>query len=154
MPNRMAQEAVIRQALKSAGVEPSRVSYVEAHGTGTPLGDPIEVRALLSVYGRGRSPERPLAIGSLKTNVGHMESAAGIGGLIKTVLALQNQEIPPHIHFQRLNPGISFSDCPVRYSNPADSMGYSRRAPPRWRKLVRRQRHERPRHIGRGAGAH
>ena len=89
------------------------MSYVEAHGTGTPLGDPIEVRALLSAYGRGRSPERPLTIGSLKTNVGHMESAAGIGGLIKTVLALQNQEIPPHIHFQRLNPGISFSDCPV-----------------------------------------
>ena len=95
VPNRMAQEAVIRQALKSAGVEPERVSYVEAHGTGTSLGDPIEVRALLSVYGRGRIAERPLAIGSLKTNLGHMESAAGIGGLIKTVLALQNKRFRP-----------------------------------------------------------
>ena len=113
VPNRMAQEAVIRQAIKGAGVEPSQVSYVEAHGTGTPLGDPIEVRALLSVYGRGRSPGWPLTIGSVKTNIGHLEAAAGIAGLIKVVLALQNGEIPPHIHFKKLNPGISFSDCPV-----------------------------------------
>jgi acyl transferase domain-containing protein/NADPH:quinone reductase-like Zn-dependent oxidoreductase/NAD(P)-dependent dehydrogenase (short-subunit alcohol dehydrogenase family)/acyl carrier protein len=113
VPNRLAQEAVIRQALKSAGVEPTQVSYVEAHGTGTSLGDPIEVRALLSVYGRGCLPERPLAIGSLKTNIGHLESAAGIAGLIKAILALQNEEIPPHIHFKKLNPGISFSDVSV-----------------------------------------
>ena len=113
VPNRMAQEAVIRQALKSAGVEPDRVSYVEAHGTGTSLGDPIEVRALLSVYGRGSIAERPLAIGSLKANLGHMESAAGIGGLIKTVLALQNNEIPPQIHFKKLNPGISLGNAPT-----------------------------------------
>ncbi len=79
VPDRMAQEAVIQHALTNAGIQPNQVSYVEAHGTGTPLGDPIEVRALLSAYGRGRSPERPLTIGSLKTNVGHMESAAGIG---------------------------------------------------------------------------
>ena len=86
-PNGLAQEAVIRQALSNAGVEPSQVGYVETHGTGTWLGDPIEVRALGNVLSANR--KKPFVIGSVKTNIGHTEGAAGVAGLIKTVLALQ-----------------------------------------------------------------
>ena len=105
-PNGPSQRAVIRQALKNAGVKPAQVSYVEAHGTGTPLGDPIEVKSLKKVLMRDRPLDRPCHIGSVKTNIGHLESAAGIAGLIKVVLALQHREIPPNLHFKRLNPYI------------------------------------------------
>ncbi|MDP5336970.1 MAG: SDR family NAD(P)-dependent oxidoreductase [Nodularia sp. (in: cyanobacteria)] len=105
VPNGLAQEALLRQALNNARVEPHQVSYVEAHGTGTPLGDPIEVRALGSVF--ARSNQEPLKIGSVKTNIGHLESAAGIAGLIKVVLSLHHAEIPPHLHLNTLNPRIS-----------------------------------------------
>ena len=104
VPNGLAQEAVIRQALRNGGVDPASVGYVEAHGTGTSLGDPIELDALDAVLGEGRGPDQPLVVGSLKTNFGHMESAAGIAGLIKVILALQHEEIPPHLHFKSLNP--------------------------------------------------
>ena len=103
VPNGLAQEAVIRQALRAAGVEPAAVSYVEAHGTGTSLGDPIELESLDAVLGQGRAPDRPLIVGSAKTNLGHLESAAGMAGLIKVVLSLQHGEIPPHLHFTTLN---------------------------------------------------
>ena len=93
VPNGLAQQAVIEQALYSAGIPPSRVGYVEAHGTGTALGDPIELEALGAVFGDHRDP--PLVVGSVKTNVGHLETAAGIAGLIKVVLSLQHGEIPP-----------------------------------------------------------
>jgi acyl transferase domain-containing protein len=98
VPNKLAQESVIREALLKAGIKPNQVDYVEAHGTGTPLGDPIEVRALSSVYRQDRLPTQPLAIGAVKTNVGHLESAAGVAGLIKVVLSLQHGLIPPHLH--------------------------------------------------------
>ena len=114
VPNGPAQQAVLRQALQNAGVEPGQVSYVEAHGTGTPLGDPIEVGALAAVYGEGHSNEEPLLIGSVKTNIGHLETAAGIAGLIKVVLSLQEGQIPPHLHFQRPNPHLSWESLPVR----------------------------------------
>ncbi|MDJ0597117.1 MAG: polyketide synthase, partial [Pleurocapsa sp. MO_226.B13] len=94
VPNGPSQQAVIRQALKNAGVRPEEVSYIEAHGTGTSLGDPIEVGALGGVFAKNRSPEASLAIGSVKTNIGHLEGAAGIAGLIKVVLALQHKIIP------------------------------------------------------------
>lgn len=113
-PSGPAQEAVIRAALKSAGVAPRQVGYVEAHGTGTSLGDPIEVRALGLVYGEAREPASPLQIGSIKTNVGHLEAAAGVAGLLKVVLALQHGEIPPHLHFQVPNPHIAWADYPVK----------------------------------------
>jgi acyl transferase domain-containing protein/acyl-CoA synthetase (AMP-forming)/AMP-acid ligase II/acyl carrier protein len=112
VPNGLAQKAVIRAALEKAGIEPRLVSYVETHGTGTPLGDPIEVRALSAVLGKERPKSSPLILGSVKTNIGHLESAAGIAGLIKVVLSLQHGEIPPHLHFQELNPQISLEDLP------------------------------------------
>ena len=113
VPNGPAQEAVLRDALARGGVRPSDVSYIEAHGTGTSLGDPIEVRALGAVFGEGRTPDRPLAIGSVKTNIGHLEAAAGIAGFIKVVLALQHEEIPPHLHLRAPNPLIDWPSLPV-----------------------------------------
>lgn len=112
VPNKAAQVEVIRQALERAGIEPGQVDYVEAHGTGTPLGDPIEIRALAEVYGK-RSADRPLIIGTVKTNVGHLESAAGVAGLIKTVLSLEHGIIPAHLHFKKLNPAISLDEIPA-----------------------------------------
>ncbi|AFZ28245.1 amino acid adenylation enzyme/thioester reductase family protein (plasmid) [Cylindrospermum stagnale PCC 7417] len=111
-PNGLSQQRVIRQALKNAGVTPAQISYVETHGTGTPLGDPIEIRALKAVLMEGRSLEQPCYIGSVKTNIGHLEAAAGIAGLIKAVLSLQHKEITPHLHLQQLNPYISFEGTP------------------------------------------
>ncbi len=113
VPNGPAQEALIRKALASAGVSPAQVDYVEAHGTGTPLGDPIEVRALGNVFGDGRAAADPLLIGSVKTNVGHLESAAGIAGLIKVALSLHRGEIPAHLHLESLNPLIALDAIPA-----------------------------------------
>jgi amino acid adenylation domain-containing protein len=113
VPNGPAQQAVIRQALSAAKVEPWQVQYVEAHGTGTSLGDPIELIALGEVYGQHRSPDQPLIVGSVKTNLGHLETAAGITGLIKLVLALNHQEIPPHLHFQQPSPHIPWHELPI-----------------------------------------
>ncbi len=101
-PNGLAQQAVIDAALKDAGVEASEVDYLEAHGTGTPLGDPIEVKAALAVLGANR--ERPLIIGSVKTNIGHVEAAAGASALAKVALSLEHGEIPPLLHLKQLNP--------------------------------------------------
>ena len=103
-PNPLAQEAVLREAYRRAGVSPGDVQYVEAHGTGTLLGDPIEARPLGAVLAVDRSPGRPCALGSVKTNIGHLEAAAGIAGLIKVALALQHREIPPSLHFKEPNP--------------------------------------------------
>lgn len=106
-PNKLAQEAVMRQALARAGVRPSEVSYVEAHGSGTALGDPIEIAALEAVYSEARVQEQPLLVGSVKTNIGHLVGASGMAGLLKTVLSLQQKTIPPHLHLHQLNPHIS-----------------------------------------------
>ena len=113
-PNGLSQQAVLRQALDNAAVEPSAITYVETHGTGTALGDPIEVEVLASVLGRSRPPDRTCVLGSVKTNLGHLEAAAGIAGLIKVVLALQNEAIPPHLHFTALNPHISLQNTPFK----------------------------------------
>ncbi|AUB35345.1 Non-ribosomal peptide synthetase component F [Nostoc flagelliforme CCNUN1] len=111
-PNGPSQQAVIRQALEQAGVAPAQISYVEAHGTGTSLGDPIEVKSLKAVLMEGRSPEQPCWIGSVKTNIGHLEGAAGMAGLIKVVLQMQQREIAPHLHLKQLNPYISLEGTP------------------------------------------
>ncbi len=106
-PNGAAQEAVIHQALLNARLNPAQISYVEAHGTGTSLGDPIEFDSLKAVLMKGRAPNRQCLLGSVKTNIGHLEAAAGIAGLIKVVLSLWHNEIPPVLHFKRRNPHIS-----------------------------------------------
>jgi 3-oxoacyl-(acyl-carrier-protein) synthase/acyl carrier protein/SAM-dependent methyltransferase len=108
-PNGPAQEAVMRAALRDAELEPDAVDYIEAHGTGTPLGDPMEIRAIGAVYGSGRSSSSPVRIGSVKTNLGHTEAAAGLTGLIKVVLMMQPAGgIAPHLHFKQPSPQIEW----------------------------------------------
>ena len=109
-PNQGSQIAVLREAYRRAGIPPLEVQYVEAHGTGTALGDPIEAKALSTVLCEGRSPESTLRIGSVKSNIGHLEAAAGIAGFIKVVLAMQNRQIPPSLHFSEANPYIPFDE--------------------------------------------
>lgn len=111
-PNGHAQAALIRGVLAGAGVAGAEIGYVEAHGTGTPLGDPIEIEALAAALGP-REPGSPCHVGSVKANVGHLEGAAGIAGLIKATLVIQHGAIPPQVHFQRLNPHISLGGTPL-----------------------------------------
>jgi acyl transferase domain-containing protein len=111
-PNGLAQQAVIRQALTRANVSPNQIDYVEAHGTGTPLGDRTEVQSLVAVLGSGRSPDQPCFFGSVKANIGHLEAAAGIAGLIKATLCLQQGEIPPQLHLKELNPHLGLEKTP------------------------------------------
>ncbi len=118
VPNGLAQQEVIRQALVDARIEAGEVSYVEAHGTGTALGDPIELRALDAVFGKTRRDVQKLITGSVKTNIGHLEAAAGIGSLIKVILSLQHGEIPPHLHFKNPSPHIPWED--IRISIPTE----------------------------------
>ena len=113
-PGVEGQAQVIAKAQASAGVKPETIGYIEAHGTGTALGDPIEIRALRQVFGGGDGRTGLCAIGSLKTNIGHLDAAAGVAGLIKTVLALQHRQIPPSLHFEEPNPKIDFVNSPFR----------------------------------------
>ena len=117
VPNGPAQEQVIDEALSRAGVAPSEVDYLEAHGTGSALGDPMEVQAAASVLGRGREAGRPLLMGSVKTNIGHLEAAAGIAGIIKLVLAMRHGVIPKHLHFEAPNPHLDWDRLPVRVTS-------------------------------------
>lgn len=113
-PSVDGQQAMLRQAYRTAGVSPASVQYVEAHGTGTRVGDPIELGALGAVLGEGRDANRPCLIGSIKTNIGHTEAASGIAGLIKVVLAMQRREIPPSLHMREPNPSIPWDDLALR----------------------------------------
>lgn len=113
VPNGLAQQAVLRSALDDAGVEPADVQYFEAHGTGTTLGDPIEIEAMGAVLGAGRPADRAVIAGSVKTNLGHLESASGIAGVIKVVLSMQHGEIPPHLHFNTPSPQIPWPRFPI-----------------------------------------
>ncbi|MFI4954481.1 MAG: SDR family NAD(P)-dependent oxidoreductase, partial [Gammaproteobacteria bacterium] len=113
VPNGIAQETVLKKALANANIMANEVDYIEAHGTGTSLGDPIEIGALTTVYGNERDPAQPLIISTVKTNIGHLESAAGIAGMIKTILALHYKQIPPHLHFHTLNPHINLQAIPA-----------------------------------------
>ena len=112
-PNSGSQQAVIRQALAQAGVAPRELQYIEAHGTGTALGDPIETGALGAVLGPRDGPAHTCALGSVKANIGHLEAAAGIAGLIKVVLSMQHEAIPPQVHFRALNPHIDLAHTPL-----------------------------------------
>ncbi|MFT4625565.1 MAG: acyl transferase domain-containing protein/acyl carrier protein [Myxococcota bacterium] len=112
-PSGRAQQQVVRQALENGGLTPADVDYVEAHGTGTPLGDPIELDALKAVFGT-RDGDRPLFVGSAKTNFGHLETAAGIAGFVKLLLTLDGEGVPPHLHLTALNPRIQLDGTPLR----------------------------------------
>ena len=111
-PSGLAQQAVVREALERAGVSPAAISYVECHGTGTSLGDPIEVNALCAVLAAGRDAEQPCWLGSVKANLGHLEAAAGMAGLIKVLLCFQHGQLPQHLHLNRLNPLIQLEQTP------------------------------------------
>ncbi|MYF73442.1 MAG: SDR family NAD(P)-dependent oxidoreductase, partial [Gemmatimonadetes bacterium] len=117
VPNTPALEEVIETALSDAKIPASDVDYLEAHGTGTTVGDPIEINAVANVYGKGRSSDQPLLIGSLKTNVGHLESPAGVAGVIKAALVLKRGVIPKHLHFHNPNPSLDWDRLPLRVTS-------------------------------------
>ncbi len=113
VPNGRAQQAMLRAALANAGLAPAQVQFIEAHGTGTAIGDPIEVEALGAVLGQGRRADQPLFLSSVKTNIGHPESAAGVASLIKVILSMQHGEIPPLLHLQERSPKIPWPAFPI-----------------------------------------
>ncbi len=117
VPHTPALEQVMETALADAGVLPSQVDYLEAHGTGTAVGDPIEIDAVANVYGRERDPNHPLLVGSVKTNVGHLESAAGIAGVIKAALVVNTGVIPKHLHFRDPNPSTDWERLPLQITS-------------------------------------
>ncbi|AKT41316.1 type I polyketide synthase [Chondromyces crocatus] len=123
VPSGAAQQTLVREALSRAGVIPAEVGYVEAHGTGTPLGDPIELRALGAVLSEGRPAGHPLLVGSIKSNIGHLEAAAGVAGLLKAVLCLQHRRIPPHLHFRDPNPNAPWAE--IQAEIPTRSMPWA-----------------------------
>lgn len=112
-PSGQAQLELLQQALKVSGLQAQDLDYIEAHGTGTALGDPLEIGAIASLFKQSNSNSKPLVIGSVKTNIGHLEAAAGIAGLIKVVLALQHQSIPANLHFNQSNPLIDLTAIPA-----------------------------------------
>ena len=114
LPGEEAQARLVREACREAGIDPAAVGYVEAHGTGTAVGDPIEAHALSEALCADRSPDAPLLIGSVKTNLGHLETAAGIAGLMKAALVVQHGEVPPNLHFEKPSPHIDFAERKLR----------------------------------------
>ena len=110
-PNGRAQEQLLRSALRDAGVDPNDVRYIEAHGTGTKLGDPIETEALASVFGEDRAMDDPLYVSSVKANIGHLEAAAGMAGMLSAILALQMKQAPPNAQLRVLNENSKARKC-------------------------------------------
>ena len=131
VPNGPAQEQAIGEAVARAGIDPAEVDYLEAHGVGTALGDSIEVRAASNVYGRNRPGDRPLLVGTVKTNIGHLEWAAGVAGLIKTLMAMHRGVIPRHLHFDNPNPRVDWDDLPVRVTSEQTPWPVREDRPPR-----------------------
>ncbi|MCY3660833.1 MAG: SDR family NAD(P)-dependent oxidoreductase [Caldilineaceae bacterium] len=129
VPNTPGLEQVMEAALEDAGVAPSEVAYVEAHGTGTAVGDPIEINAVANVYGQGRETDAPLLIGSVKTNIGHLESASGIAGLIKAALTVNLGVIPKHLHFRDPNPSLDWERLPLQVATDVRDWPNHRRQP-------------------------
>ena len=126
VPSEEAQQRVMEDALRNAGLTPSDVDYVEAHGTGTTVGDPIEANSTGKAYGRGRDPNDPLLIGSVKTNMGHLEAAAGVAGVMKVVLSMNQGRIPRHLHFMTPTPAVDWDRLPLRVT--AEAMEWPARA--------------------------
>ena len=113
VPSGIAQQELIEHVLSGAKIKPQDVDYIECHGTGTALGDPIEVSALNHVFAKSHTKVKPLYIGSVKSNIGHLETTAGIAGLMKVLLAMQHEAIPPNIHFNKLNPKMTIDAMPA-----------------------------------------
>jgi len=128
VPNGEAQVALLNQVVKKAGISPTDIDYIEAHGTGTALGDPIEVRAIGRVYGKDRKSDQPLVLGAVKSNVGHLEAAAGMASIIKVIMAFKYEQIPQNLHFKELNPNIHL-DFPATI--PTELIDWPRREHPR-----------------------
>jgi thioester reductase-like protein len=129
IPNMYAQEDMLREAYRQAGVDTRDVAYIEAHGTGTPVGDPIEARALGNVLGKDRPADDPCLIGSVKTNIGHLECASGMAGLIKACLILQHQIIPPQLNFEKANPNIRIDEIGLEVVDEARTLPRRNNAP-------------------------
>ncbi len=145
VPNGGAQQRLIATALARAGLAGGDVDYLEAHGTGTALGDPIEVQAAGAVYGAARDADRPLLIGSVKTNIGHLESASGVAGLIKVVLSLQHEVLPQSLHFETAVAAYPVGLAAGAGRGQGDSVAGQRQAATRRREFLRVHRHERTR---------
>ena len=118
-PSRDAQERLIKETYEKAGIDLRATRFFEAHGTGIPVGDPIEAGAIGGAFGKYRSPDKPLYVGAVKSNVGHLESASGVGGVIKTILALEKGVIPPNSNFEQLNPKIEAPSLNLRFPTQA-----------------------------------
>jgi acyl transferase domain-containing protein/NADPH:quinone reductase-like Zn-dependent oxidoreductase len=129
-PNGASQRAVIREALADAAVAADEIGYLEAHGTGTPMGDPIEMEAILAELGHARALDRPCLVGSVKTNIGHLEAASGAAALVKVLLSLDREIVPPHLHLQSLNPRIDLEGRP--FTIPTEPRPWPRAARPRY----------------------
>ena len=138
-PSVGGQATAIRKALTRAGVDARSINYVEAHGTGTPLGDPIEVAALTQAYRADTPATNYCTLGSVKPNVGHLEAASGVTGLIKTVLALHHKQLPPTLHYTRPNPCIDFDASPFRVVNCLSDWPTGAGPAARGRQLARRR---------------
>jgi len=119
-PSQEAQEELIRTVYRKAGLDPSQTAYFEAHGTGTPTGDPIEARAIASVFKDCKTREQPLLIGSVKTNVGHTETSSGLASIIKVALALEKRQIPPSINFEKPNEQLHLEEWNLKVSRSLD----------------------------------
>jgi acyl transferase domain-containing protein len=119
MPNGVSQEALIRSVYEKTGLDPLDTSFVECHGTGTQAGDTTETGAIQNVFCAGRQSKTPLAIGSVKTNIGHLEGASGLAGVMKAILMLENEIILPHRNFEKANPRIPLKEWALRVSHPS-----------------------------------
>ena len=114
MPSSEAQESMIRSAYAEAGLDPAQTAYVEAHGTGTKVGDPMEITAIAAALSKCRTPSNPLVVGSVKANIGHLESASGIAGLFKAIVCLERGMIPPSINFERENRELKLQERHIK----------------------------------------
>ena len=152
LPGEEAQTRLVREACRNAGLDPRQIGFVEAHGTGTAVGDPIEARALAAALCVERSPEEPLPIGSVKSNLGHLETAAGVASLIKAALVVSRGQIPPSLHFETPNPQIDFDACKLRVPTRVEPFPASGGNPAPGRcQFLRVRRRQCPRDPGRAA---
>ena len=150
-PSVDGQAKAVAEALAISGVDPETITYVEAHGTGTPVGDPIEIVALTQAFRTKTRKSGYCALGSVKSNIGHLDTAAGVAGLIKTVLALKHKQIPPSLYFERPNPGVRIREQPVLRQHRAARVDLQWRAASCRRQRAGRRRHQRAHHSRGGA---